>query len=339
MAINVKSKVTAAKIESVFNVAEVLTNADTFEVKMSSKVDATLDTVERDVIRDSLLSLPPIPVRENTSGNLDFEIIPSGTLQELQGDALWEAGMGIKSAAGTATGAFIGFSDAGVTPADEIYLADVAEDGTAVAYLSGGASDATKSLTIKEFIGTDKSLETTGNVVSSIAINLPSADVANVSFSIEGCGFTTNNADTKLSNLCTSTLPYLGKSAVFKFDGSTVNATDVSINIANTVYNEEAITSDGYSSKQVTAKDITGSFTVLFEDYSLLTKFQDSVNGSLYISLTQGTGTFAVYIPVLRLTEFSKADSSGVYSQTVSFQVPANCDADVEPIIIAHITA
>ena len=336
-----RSKVIAAKIESVFNVAETLTNAETLEVQSSTSVNTTLDTVNRDVIRDSLLSIPNIPVRENTSGEINVELMSSGTGDDVIGDALLEAGMGIKSVAataGTGTGAFIGFSDDGTTAADEIFMATVGDtaDSTAVAYTLASPNDATKSLTIKEFIGTNKSVETTGNVVSSVKIALPTADVASIAFSVEGCGFTTNEADTKLTANCSTFLPYIGKSATFKFDGVTLSATDVSIDITNTIFNQESVIADGYTSKAVTGQEVKGSFTALFEDYSMLTKFQNNANGALYVLLTQGTSKFAVYIPQLKITSFSKADNSGVLSQTIEFTVPFDCSGGiVEPIVIA----
>lgn len=336
MAILDKSRVFAAKLEGTFNVAETLTNAETFQVKESSKVDATMDSVERDVITDSLLKTAPINVRENTSGNLDFELMPNGTADDLLGDVLWEAGMGVKAAAGADSGYFIGYSDAGTTPANEIYTAQGGDTGTATGYTLAGTSDATKSLTIKQFLGVNKSLETTGNVVSAIALSIPTADVATVSFSVEGCGYTTNNADTKLTPSCVTSLPYLGKSAVFSFDGGDLSATDVSINIANTVYNEEGITADGYTSKQLTQKEVTGSFTILFEDYTMLTKLQNNTSGSLYIELNQGTNKFGVYIPALKLTSFGTANNSGVITQSVDFACIYDCSIVGEPIIIAQ---
>lgn len=341
MAINTKSKVIAAKIETVFNVAEVLASTDTFTVKSNSKVDATLDTVARDIIQDSMLKTAPIPVRENTSGTIDFELMPSGTVDDLLGDPFLEAGMGRKSIAaiaGAGTGCFIGYSDDGVTIADQIYMAQATDvnASTAVAYTLANTTEATKSLTIKEFLGLNKSVEATGNVIDSIDIALPTADVATISYSFAGCGFTTNNADTKLTPSCTSTIPYLGKSATFTFDGGSLPATDVSIKIANTVYNEESLIANGYTSKKVTSKDITGSFTLLFEDYTLLTKLQNNTDGTLYIVLTQGINKFAVYIPALKLTTFSKADSSGIMTQTVEFTVVNSCVAGQEAIIIGQ---
>lgn len=335
--ITAKSTVIAAKIESTFNVAEVLTNADCLEVKSSSTLDTTLSTVERDVIRNSMLSLPPIPVRKETSGNLDFELVSESALSDdLLGDVLWEAGMGVKEAGGLGTGGFIGYSNAGTTPADMIYLAGATETGTATVYLLGGTSTPTKSLTVKEFVGTNKSMTTTGNVVESITINLPTADIATVSFSLSGCGFTANDADTKLVPTCSNVVPYLGKSAVFKFDNNSISATDISLNIANEIFSQESLASDGYTSKTITGKTVTGSFTVMFEDYSMLTKFQNSTDGSLYIQLTQGSNKFAVYIPKLRLISFSKATSDGIYTQSVDFQVLQDCTAGVEPIVIAN---
>lgn len=340
MSILNKSKVIAAKIEAVFNVAETLTNTETLEIMSSSSIDATLDTVERDVIKNSLLSMPPIPIRENASGTVAFELIPaSGVGDALLGDTFLYAGMGKKSASGLGSGAFIGYSNAGTTPADAIYIAKVAETGTATAYLLGGVTDPTKSLTIKEFIGTNKSLQTTGNVVESLTFNFPTAGVCSVETSISGCGFTTNEADTKLVPTCISTIPYLGKSATFKFDGNSVSATDISISVENTVYSEESITANGYSSKQITGKSVSGSFTLLFEDYSMLTKLKNNTDGSLYLCLTQGVSKFAVYIPTLKLTEFGKSENEGIMTQTVSFNVVATCGSVAEPIIIANLTA
>ena len=342
MAILDKSRVIAAKIETTFNVAEALTDADTLTVKDSTKIDASMDTVQRSIIKDSLLAEAPIPVREKTSGNVDFELT-AGTQagDELLGDVLWEAGMGKKSASGSAgSGYWIGYSDDGTTPADMIYTSQAADTNasTATGYTLASTTDATKSLTIKEFVGTNKSVTTTGNVVSSIDISIPTADVATVSFSIEGCGFETNESDTKLSQTCTDTLPYLGKSATFTFDGGSISATNVSIKIANTVFSEEGITSDGYTSKAVTGKEVTGSFTLLFEDYSMLTKLQNNTNGSLFIKLTQGSNEFGVYIPTLKITSFGKTVNNGVISQDISFAVIETC-AGQEPIIIANKTA
>ena len=336
MAILDKSRVLAAKLETVFNVAETLTAADTVQVKGSSKLDAKMDSVERAVITDSLLKTAPINVRENTSGNLDFELMPSGTGDDILGDVLWEAGFGVKNPAGQDSGFFVGYSDAGTTSANEIYEAQSGDTGTATGYTLSGTTDATKSLTLKQFIGTNKSLETTGNVVSAVDISIPTADVATVSFSVEGCGFTTNNADTKLTPACVTALPYLGKSAVFSFDNNTLSATDVSIKIANTIYNEEGITSAGYTSKQITGKDITGSFTILFEDYSMLTKLQNNISGSLYIELNQGTNKFGVYIPALKLTSFGASSNNGVMTQQVDFAVVYDCSTTTEPIIVAQ---
>lgn len=336
-----RSKVIAAKIESVFNVAESLSSTDTLEVQSSTSINTTMDTVARDVIKDSLLSTPDIPVRENTSGEISVELMNSGTGDDILGDALLEAGVGVKSVAGAAgagTGAFIGFSDDGTTVADEIYMATASDTNasTAVAYTLASPNSDTKSLTVKEFVGTNKSVTTTGNVVSAVKITLPTADVASISFSVEGCGFSTNEADTKLATNCITSLPYIGKSATFKFDGNSLSATDVSIDITNTIFNEEAVTADGYTSKVITAQEVKGTFTALFTDYSMLTKFQSNASGSLYIVLTQGTSKFAVYIPELKITSFSKTDNSGVLSQTIEFKVPYSCDGSVAtPIVIA----
>ncbi len=340
MAIKSKSKVLAAKIEGVFNVEEVLTDAESLEVKSNSSLEVSLETKDRDVIRNSLLKLAPIPIREEASGTIAVELMASGTDDNLIGDVLLEAGLGVKSVAGTAgggTGAFIGFSDDGTTVANEIFMATVSDtaDSTAVAYTLAGTDATTKSLTIKEFIGIDKSVVTTGNVVESIKFNLPTADIATLDFSVGGCGFETSNSDTKLNPLCVDGIPYLGKSATYVFDGTSLDATDVSIDITNEVYNVEAVTADGYSAKIITGQEVKGSFKVLFEDYALLTKFQNNVDGSLYIMLTSGTSKFAVYVPKLKLTSFSKSDDSGVISQSVEFVVVTSCVAGQEPIIFA----
>lgn len=341
MAIRSKSKLVAAKIEAVFNTGEVLADADALEVAMSTSISATLDTIDRDVIRDSLIGLAPIPVRENVSGNVDFELIPSGTDNDLNGDAFWEAAMGLKSVAATAgagTGGFIGFSDDGTTSANMIYLADAGDtaDSTATVYTLSGTTDATKSLTIKEFMGADKSLLTTGNVIESLSIDLPTAGVCTAKFNFGGCGFETNNADTKLNGSCVNEVPFVGKSATFTVNDVDYDATDVSVSINNDVYNVETLATDGYSEKVITGKTVTGSFKILFEDFSELTAFQNSTAGALYIQIAQGTDKFAIYIPAMLRTGVSTQDDSGIVSQTIEFQVVEECGgAATEAIIVA----
>ena len=81
----------------------------------------------------------------------------------------------------------------GVTPVDEIWLASAGEvDSTSAVYYLASPDSATKSVTIKEFVGADKSVVTTGNVVESIKFNLPTADIATLEFSVAGCAFTTS---------------------------------------------------------------------------------------------------------------------------------------------------
>jgi len=336
MAIRSKSKLVAAKIESTFNVAETLTDTEALEVAMSTSISATLDTIDRDVIRDSLIGLAPIPVRENVSGNVDFELIPSGTDSDLNGDAFWEAAMGKKSPLGSDTGAFIGFSDAGTTPAKAIYMAAGGETGTATAYTLSGTTDATKSLTIKEFMGADKSLLTTGNVIESLSIDLPTAGVCTAKFNFGGCGFETNNSDTKLNGSCVNEIPFVGKSATFTVNDVTYDATDVNITVNNEIYNLETLATDGYAEKVVTGKTVTGSFKILFDDFSELTAFQNSTDGALYIEIAQGTDKFAVYVPTMRRTSVSTQDNSGIIEQSIEFQVVESCGgAATEAIIVA----
>ena len=338
MAIKSKSKVVAAKIETTFNVEETLANTDALQVKSNSTLEVSLETKERDVIRDSLLSMAPIPIREDAKGTIAVELMPSGTNDDLLGDVLLTAGLGVKSPAAVAangTGGFIGKEADGTTAADKISITDGTVDSTATLYYLAPPSASTKSVTLKEFVGTDKSVVTTGNVVETIKFNLPTADIATLEFSVGGCGFTTNNSDTKLTPTCTDGIPYLGKSATYMFDGISLDATDVSIDVTNEVYNVASVTVDGYSAKVITGQAIKGSFKVLFEDYSLLTKFQNNVDGSLYIVLQAGADKFGVYIPKLKLTSFSKSDDSGVISQTVEFMVVNSCVAGEEPIIFA----
>jgi hypothetical protein len=319
MAVSIKSKLIAAKKETVFNTAETLTDADVIEVSASSTLEPTVETIERDVLRDSFIAAPSIPVRNLVSGSITTELL--GDTDALIGDVLYEIGIGKR----TENGGEITATDVKVGGA-----------GDALIYTLASPSDATSSATVKEFIGADKSITATGVVVDEVTFNVPTAGVATTDFKLSGCGFTSNNTDTKLTSTCTNSIPFIGKSATFEIGGVSFCATDVSITIANDVFSQECITTDGYGSKSVTAKSITGSFTTLFEDYTLLDKLRNNDKGSFFLKLTQGTHEFGIYIPEIVYTSVGKGDDSGIVTQSVEFMVSQGCGANMEPIIVGH---
>ena len=320
MAITTKSKIIAAKKETTFNTAETLTDAEVIEVLSKSSIEPKVDTIERDTIRGSFIKAKSVPVRNLADGTVSVEIV--GDTDDLMGDVFYEIGIGKK----TANGCLIGATD--------ITTGGGSDDATL--YSLSAPSDATVSATVKEFVGADKSLTVTGVVVDEVTINVPTAGIATTDFKLSGCGFTSSNADTKLNSTCVSSVPFIGKSATFQVGGVDFCATDVSITISNDVFSQECITTDGFGSKAVTSKDIKGSFTTLFDDYSLLTALQNNTTGSLFLKLTQGTSEFAVFCPEISYTSFSKGEDNGIITQQIEFMVSLACGSTTEPIYVAH---
>jgi hypothetical protein len=326
--------------ESTFNAGGTFHSSDVVEVTSDTALKPEGDSIERKAIKNSFVSQPKMAGKIFGSGKCGVELIPLGTgSTALNGSALLEVALGIVEAPGLAAGAFIGYSDAGHTPAKQIYEAGASDTGVATLYKLAKPCGSQPSLAIKQFLGCDASdsqtITYTGVVPSSVKFDFPVANVASISFDLGASGYTTASGEPIISGTALVENPYVGKNATFTISGVNYEAKDLSFSIDNTVVDREAITSAGITAKAITKKQIKGSLSVVFSDYSELNKFKNNTDASVYLEMTSGSHKFAIWFPRVRYTSVSIENADGILENKIEFE--AYEDATLgEAVYIAH---
>ena len=338
MGYRTKSALYAVIKEATFNAGGTYLDADVVEATGDTTLSPEIDSIERKSVSNSFLMSPKLPGKESGSGTFGVELIPEETGTDVNGKAILEVALGTVEVPGVATGAFIGYSDAGVTPASMIYEAVAAEEGTATLYKLNKPCGAQESLSIMKYLGCDAGdsqlIEFTGIVPNSTTFDFPVADIATVSFDVGSAGFATSSGVAILNSVYLTANPYVGKNATFEVGGVAYEAKDLSFSIENTVSDREALTSAGITDKIVTAKMVKGSLSVTFEDYSELDAFKASADATCYLEMTSGAHKFAIYLPKIRYTSVGIEDDDGILVNKIEFE--AYEDASGEAILIAH---
>ena len=302
------------------------------------------DKVDRKQINCDIVKKAGVNVRSTVDGNASIEVVPvtNGNDQDLAAFVLWNAGLGWRNAPGHAgddtdkgKGGFVGKDHAG-NDADQVSLADSDTAGTDVVYtLSEGntGSSNVASIAFKKFYdASDVELYAKGVVVNKVDIAAATADIVTATFGLEGANYETPTGDTKPACASLDTLPFIGKSATFKYDGNSINAMDVSFSVANQITNEEGITGSGYTNKIIVEKQVTGSFKVLFDNFSYLDAMKAATNHELYLEITSGNNKFGVYFPQLKITDFSVTDNSNMLIEAqISFTAETKADLNPTP--------
>lgn len=324
--------------EATFNTGGTYLDTDVVEATSDTSLTPEIDAIERKAVSNSFLTSPKLPGKESGSGTFGVELIPEESGTDVNGKAILEVALGIVEAPGTGTGAFIGYSDAGITPADMIYEADVADDGTATLYKLNKPCGDQDSLAIMQYLGCDvgdsQLIEYTGIVPNSVTFDFPVADIATVSFDVGAAGFSTSAGAAILNSVYLSENPYVGKNAKFVVGGVTYEAKDLNFSIENTISDREALTSTGITDKIVTSKVVKGTLSVTFENYDELNKFKNSTDATCYLEMASGTHKFAIYLPRIRYTSVGVEDDDGILVNKIEFE--GYEDTSGEAILIAH---
>ncbi len=333
-----KGAVYAVILETTFNSGGTFSDTDVIEVTSDTNLKPEVDSIERKAVCSSFVAQPKIAGKESGSGTLAVELIPDAS-GDLHGAPVLQVAMGIREVPGNGTGAFIGYSDAGTTPANKIYEAQSGETGEAFLYKLNKPCGTQESLAIKQMLGCDtadsQTLLFTGVVPNSVTFDFPVADIATISFDIGAAGFSTASGETLLNGLCLDTNPFVGKNAVFTVDGHSYEAKDLQFSIENTVSDREAITSSGITEKAITAKLVKGSLTINFQDWSELDKFKNNQDAEIYLEMSSGTHKFAIYIPRARYTSVGIEDDDGILVNKIEFEATEDSTLG-EAILVAH---
>ena len=342
MALKTRGIVAQAKIETTFNTDPGSWGDSDVVVTSECSVNPKTDMVDRKALNCDIVKKNGIPVRFTTDGNISLEFTEKdgradsqGTLHaDFAGAVLYEAGLGYVYAPDTDSdgnyvngkGGFVGKDSTGAD-ADVVSIADDSTAGTDVVYVvkpKPADVEERKSLTVRKFYDADAvCLVATGNVINKVDLAFPQADISTATFGLEGAGYSTPTDQTKPACQATG-LPFVGKSATFKYKGNAVNAMDVSFSIANTITNEVGITGNGYTNKYVVEKNVTGSFKIFMSDLSAYEDLKNQTQGSLFLKLglTDSGNSYdlGVYMGNLRLNDVSVTDDSGKLIEiTISF--------------------
>jgi len=275
-----------------------------------------------------------------TGDSLELAMKTKADNADFAGSVLFEAGLGYvyrpeKDGDGNyvaGKGGFVGKDSAG-TAADVVSIADASTAGTDVVYVvkpKPADTEERKSLTVRKFYDADAvCLVATGNVANKVDLAFPQADISTSTFGLEGANYTTPADQTKPSCQAVG-LPFVGKSATFKYKGNVVNAMDVSFSVANTITNEEGITGNGYTNKYIVEKNVTGSFKVFMSDLSAYDDLKNQTQGTLFLKLglTESGNTYdlGVYMGNLKLNDISITDDSGKL-----IEITINFTAETDP--------
>lgn len=338
MGYRTKSALYAIVKEASFNAGGTFLDADVVEATSDTALSPEIDSIERKAVSNSFLMSPKLPGKESGSGTFGVELIPEESGTDVNGKVLLEVALGIVEIPGTESGAFIGYSDAGVTPAQMIYEAQAVEDGTATLYKLNKPCGDQDSLAIMQYLGCDAGdsqlLEYKGIVPNSVTFDFPVADIATISFDVGAAGFETSAGSAILNSVYLTANPYVGKNATFEVGGVAYEAKDLSFTIENTVSDREALTSAGITDKIITAKVVKGTLSVTFENYDELNKFKNSTDATCYLEMASGAHKFAIWLPKIRYTSVGIEDDDGVLVNKIEFEAYQN--ADGEAIYVAH---
>lgn len=289
-------------------------NTDAVLVQNTSGLNLSITSLERNNFNGSYVACKSLSGIESSSGNLDVELavknIGGTEAGNLKGHKIITAGFGkyVEKGANVVVGTSVAEVATGTGTHDLYRLAQVSENipTLAVRQYEGGNVDA-----VMDFGGV---------VVESTTLNLSAGEVANITSTVGGTR-TYVNTDTQPTPpaLSCGLDPFVTKNIAFKVDGTTIDASDVTVTLTNTTSDRNFVTSSGIGDRVTTAKGITVSFTVDFKDLTEYTKYKANADATLYIRLVNSAGDdINVYFPKLSRTEVTRGDTEGVLTQAIT---------------------
>ena len=357
--------------EATYNEANpTFLQADVVEL-INPTMDASVESIEREVLKNSLVKDKPIPGKETSSGSFGIEL-SSVIVDNVNGDILFESGMGARIAPVTAEAATVAADlvtviDSGVFAigqavkltggaVDQFAVVRTIDSGTTFTVAPSVADDSTSvegllsytiakpdtpaiSLAIEEYFENAANQITytySGVVVTDMTLNFPVANIVKADFSVAGAGFDVATAVGDRASICHSFDPYVAKNMTFTYDGVSYDVDDLSVNVASDVMDIEALTTDGITNKVITGKStVGGSFGLEYEGTALFEAFQASTTGELFGTVSNVNTTALFYAPRVVISQSSKSIDNSVYKDSADFSCLSSetCSDTVEDAI------
>lgn len=367
-----KATIWGVKEETSYGNPEVLDYAVDSVEFISPTMDGAIDKLQREVTKNSLVSAKSLLGKETSTGTLPLEVTSTDDTGLLNGDILYKSAMGIripatakevlvpasagvdtitvfdgnvyqigqglKILAGTATEyvTVTGISGNILSVAPDIKGGSVSEVTGLLSYRLAIPSTPVTSFNVEEYLESSASYlvyKYLGCVVSSMSIEFPMANILKTSFSVEGAGFSATTTTAK-NGQCRDLTPHIAKNIVFNYAGKSYDINELTLNVENTIYSSEALTSSGIKNKIITAKPtIGGNFKVDYEGIELFNSYKDSTSGELVIQTTASNGKkFGGYAPKVILSNVSKSIDNSVYKDTATLEILSSdvCNPAVE---------
>ena len=121
-----------------------------------------------------------------------------------------------------------------------------------------------------------------------------------------------------------------------KVGGIDVCATDVSLTVTTETQDINCIKDDGVSAKVSTKRKIEGTMTLLFEDISEITDYNDWTTTTLFLLATSQDGKeLAIKLSNIQKTSLDLGDDNSVITQSVAFSAYDTCGGTTPAILVA----
>jgi hypothetical protein len=337
-----------------YGIAPAMTSANVVEF-INPTMDANTESIEREVLKNSLVKARPVLGKETSSGSMGLEL-SSVVAGVLNGSLLYKSAMGVEIApvaavAGTTDGTVFSLADTngfevgqavkltGGTGTSYAVIRSIVDD-TSITYAPASAvnhtsiagllsyristpSDDTTSLTIEEYFENGSNQVTytyNGVVVSDMSLSFPIGNIVKADFSVAGAGFSVASGVGDRAKVCKDLTPYIAKNMTFTYGGTAYAIDDLSVNVASDIYDSEALTTDGLTNKTVTGKsNVGGSFSLEYNDTNLFAAYQAQTSGALFGTVTNAGTTMVLYAPNVILSQSGKSVDGGFYKDSADF--------------------
>ena len=329
--LNLGTVIAVAKETAIGVPVTTFSDSDVISFNDGSGMTPSSEVLSRTLLNGSFINCPSLSGTQSASGNLDTEIgvqTVSGTeAGKLKAHLIWEACLGtyIEQGADCTVANTVGIeSDPILNPTGyDLYKLSKPDEPSI-------------TLAVREYLGgTDKVLETRGVVVTSLAINLASGQIATASASVDGVDYAMPNVGgTILNNLGCGANPFVVKLAKFIYKGVSVDAQDVTITINNEVTDRSYIQGNGISAKVIVAKSVEVSYNIDLVDLSAYDDLKNNTKGALYVELVNGTEEMKIYIPEMSYTAVDKSVDGGILTLGITGQATESASLP-EAILIA----
>lgn len=169
-----------------------------------------------------------------------------------------------------------------------------------------------------------------GNKVAALAVDFNVGQLVQPKFTCEGKD--TGDPASESYGLGTPTFdsasadPHVARYMAIRVGGTTYPVSSVAFNRANSLTRRKDCTSAGTKKMLRTESEVTGSFSLAYENADIETAFKNGTTAELVIVSSTGAAklvagnVYAVRMPLIKYTAIPKSEQDGVYQYDVSFE-------------------